>query len=368
MTELQSLTGLRTVWQALRQTDKPIVLYGMGNGAQGILEVCAENGIPIAGVFASDEFVRGHSFAGFAVQRLSQIEERYGSEFVIVVGFAVHDERMLRRLTELDRRYELYAPDIPVAGGGLFDEQYYAAHEPQFIKACSLLEDECSRQVFWDVLRYKLTGKIHWLNRCTTPKQEAYTTLLRPHEAEHYVDLGAYDGDTIRELLAYTEGRFAHITALEPDEKNYRKLMAKLRESLLTEALDRVDAYRLLAHSTQAVLRFSAQAGRNSALGPNSNQKTREQAADSVDRLLGGCEVPPTLIKLDVEGAEHDALLGCAGVIGRYAPRLVVSVYHRKEDLYDLLLLVKRLNPAYRLYLRKHPYIPAWDVNLYAVP
>ena len=84
----------------------------------------------------------------------------------------------------------------------------------------------------------------------------------------------------------------------------------------------------------------------------------------AVDSVLAGA--PCTMLKLDVEGAEREALRGAAQTIARWQPRLNVACYHRNEDLFGLPLLVHTLTPAYRLYLRHHPYVPAWDVNLYA--
>ena len=72
-------------------------------------------------------------------------------------------------------------------------------------------------------------------------------------------------------------------------------------------------------------------------------------------------------IKYDVEGAERNALLGSRETIKNSAPDLLVSVYHRNEDLFDLPLLVQELNSGYKLYLRKFKYVPAWDLNLYAI-
>ena len=76
---------------------------------------------------------------------------------------------------------------------------------------------------------------------------------------------------------------------------------------------------------------------------------------------------PPTLLKFDVEGAEEAALLGAQRLLAEYKPKLQVAAYHRSEDFFRLPLLIKRLNPEYRLYLRHHPYIPAWETNIYAV-
>ena len=75
----------------------------------------------------------------------------------------------------------------------------------------------------------------------------------------------------------------------------------------------------------------------------------------------------PTIIKFDVEGCEKEAIEGAEKTIGRYKPKLILSLYHRTEDLLELPLKIKELNPDYKLYLRHHPYIPAWDTNLYCI-
>ena len=62
-------------WNQLRSTAKPIVLYGMGNGADRILAALAQHGLQAAGVFASNEFVRGQSFHGFPVLRYEEAKQ-----------------------------------------------------------------------------------------------------------------------------------------------------------------------------------------------------------------------------------------------------------------------------------------------------
>ena len=88
--------------------------------------------------------------------------------------------------------------------------------------------------------------------------------------------------------------------------------------------------------------------------------------ARSVDSLLQGQNV--TYLKMDVEGFEREALWGASKTILHYAPKLSVSIYHRNEDIFELPLLVKSLQPNYKLYIRHRLYIPAWDTNLYAIP
>ena len=66
------------LWQYLSETQKTVVVYGMGNGADKILKVCEKYNIKIADFFASDGFVRGNSFHVKNVLSFSQIKEKYG--------------------------------------------------------------------------------------------------------------------------------------------------------------------------------------------------------------------------------------------------------------------------------------------------
>ena len=348
-------TITETVWDRLAAETRPIVLYGMGDGAEKILREFDRHGIHAAGVFASDEFVRGHSFAGFPVRTLAQTVEHFGEDLAIVLAFASQRPEVLEKIYALDARFDVVAPDVPVAGGGRFDLDYACRHEGDLDAAAALLSDARSREVLDDMVCFKLTGRISFLRAGEDAKQEVFASLLRPHDREHFADLGAYNGDTIRELLEYTGGKFASITALEPDRRNFRKLDAYAQT--LSGDITRVQAG---AWDCDCVKTFSARAGRNSRLD-GKGVETQMRALDSV---LDGA--PCTMLKLDVEGAEREALRGAAQTIARWKPRLNVACYHRNEDLFALPLLVKELNPAYELFLRHHPYVPAWDVNLYA--
>jgi hypothetical protein len=74
----------------------------------------------------------------------------------------------------------------------------------------------------------------------------------------------------------------------------------------------------------------------------------------------------PTFIKMDIEGAEKEALLGSAEIIKRMKPKLAICAYHKSEDIYELPRTILGLRDDYRFILRQH--IPGyWDTVLYAV-
>jgi len=337
-----------SVWDRLTEAAIPIMLYGMGDGAEKIMKELAKRDLCVSEIFASDEFVRGHSWNGYKVRKFSEICDMY-KEFIILVAFGVHDEPTLNRLYDMSRNYELYAPDVPVVGEGAFDKVYFNEHREKFEKAYGLLADEQSKKVFECSLKYKISGKIEYLKQMESEPDEVYNNLLQLGKNEVYADLGAYDGDTIREFLNYAAAD--RIIALEPDKKNFKKLLQK------TEG---IEAYNAGAWSRDCQMPFATRGGRTSKVGGESLIQMR-----SLDSVLSGDKV--TYIKLDVEGAEFEALNGAKHSICTHKPKLFCAVYHRNEDLFRLPLLIAELNSNYKLYLRHYPYIPAWETNIVAI-
>ncbi len=348
------------LWEYLSsQKEKSIVMYGMGNGADKILDVCSRYGIEIADFFASDGFVRGHSFHGKTVLSYSEVKEKYGAENVIVLlSFASSLPSVLETIYKVADECELYAPDVPVCGGTLFCRGFYEENKQKIEAARALLADDTSKQIFDNVISYKLSGDIRYLRDAESEKDEVYRDILRAEDIETAIDAGAYNGDTVRELSEYAEG-LRKTFALEPDRRNFRKL------SEYAEGEDRFEVAPLksAAWNEKATLLYDASGNRNAGLNTGA-KKTVEVDAVAIDSLT---DARVDYIKYDVEGAEKEALLGSAETIKAHRPALLVSAYHRSEDIFELPLLVNSLEPSYKLYLRRYPYIPAWDLNLLAV-
>jgi len=345
----------QSVWNYLKTARKPIMLYGMGDGALKIMSVFREYNIEIKEIFASDEFVRGHSFEGYKVKRYSEICGSY-DDFIIVLAFAVFRDDLTAKIYDMAQRHEVLAPDVPVAGGGLFTPEYLQEHEKQFERVYNLLADDMSRQVLADILNFKISGKIEYLRRAATPKAEAYS-LLRLSRGEDYIDLGAYNGDTVTEVVDLTGG-CRSIVAVEPDAKNYKKLL-KQAELL---RLDNFYPYNIGIHSAKGEMAFAGKAGRQSALAENGINKIQVDCIDNIALPQGA-----SLIKLDVEGAELAALRGGVRTIKKHMPKLIVSAYHRNSDLFELPLFIDDNFKGYSIYLRHQQYIPAWETNLYCI-
>ena len=72
-------------------------------------------------------------------------------------------------------------------------------------------------------------------------------------------------------------------------------------------------------------------------------------------------------IKMDVEGAEKEAIDGAKITLKNQKPKLNIALYHRSSDIYEIPLQIAQINPDYKFHIRRHPYIPCWDMNLYCV-
>ena len=125
---------------------------------------------------------------------------------------------------------------------------------------------------------------------------------------------------------------------------------------------ENITAYQKTIWRKNCTLLFSNQGGRNSTIG----YKGTAVEAVTIDYLAKQMD-NVTYIKMDVEGAEKQALCGGVKTILEKKPKLNIAAYHTFEDLFDLALMVYSINPEYKLYLRHHPYIPLWDTNLYCV-
>ncbi len=347
------------LWKYLRTSEKSIVMYGMGNGADKILAVCEHFGIEVKDFFASDGFVRGHSFHGKRVLSYSEAKEKYGAQnMIILLSFASALPEVIDNIKRIGEECELYAPDVPVCGDRLFDLDFARAHSDGLKAAYDLLADDESRRVYENVINYKLTGDIKYLFEAESDKNEVYCGLLDAQSIKSYADLGAYNGDTVRELLCYACG-LDRVVAFEPDRRSFRKL-SEYCETVSSPSIQRVNA---AAWSCESTLTFGDEGNRNSGLFAKG--KAVSVAAMSLDGVLDGECVD--YIKYDVEGCEAQALEGSRRTILAHKPRLLVSVYHRSEDIFALPLAVHALRDDYRLYLRRYAYIPAWDLNLICI-
>lgn len=217
--------------------------------------------------------------------------------------------------------------------------------------------------------RLEYVGQLAWhtsLQRSALPPHLPQHQIYFPDDiikrapAELFVDCGAFDGDTIQTFVDRQGSTFDRIVAIEPDPAN----IAALRERVAGMPVhvgSKITVLQNAVGATRQSVRFNAVGSAASAVGNGG----LEVECAPLDELLAAYR--PTYIKMDIEGAEFDAIQGAQRVIRQHAPVLAICLYHRIEHLWKIPLLIRSYCQDYKLLLRRYSD-ESWELVCYAVP
>ena len=213
-----------------------------------------------------------------------------------------------------------------------------------------LLEDDSSKIEYLDFISQKIWG---FYNKNYHTNQYFDNEVVSLSSEEVFVDCGAYDGDSI-EAFKKNVVDFKKIYAFEMDEKNFQKLSKNVGNDdkcvLIQKALGKERT------------KLKASTGENTSSHLDEQGKT-EIDVDTIDNQI---KEKVTMIKMDIEGYELDALIGARKTIETYGPKLAICMYHKFEDLWEIPLLIKEINPNYKVYFRNY-HNSASESLLYAL-
>ncbi len=340
------------LWEKLKAQENPVVLYGMGDGAEKIIKVLSRYGIKISGVFASDGFVRKKIFAGFEVTDFKTAFSRF-PDMTVLLCFGSELKEVIDNVKRIGKTVPLYAPDVPVYGDNLFNIEFYEKNKSRLDAVYSVLADEQSKKTFNAMINYKLSGDINYLFECETPCDEPYSSFLKLSDTESFVDLGAYRGDTVADFLSRVSS-YNNIIAVEPDKKTFAKLKSA------TENIKNISLINACVSDKNGTVCFTGKKGRGGTKSDN-GETVEAVCLDSI--IKDEC----SFIKMDIEGEEAAAIKGGARVIGEIRPKMQIAAYHRSEDLFDIPEKVLNIRGDYNVYLRHFPCLPGWDTNFYFI-
>ena len=213
-----------------------------------------------------------------------------------------------------------------------------------------------------DEIRNRLIGEIgidennirmgiyDWRNN-----QGQYFDYFEPKDNEVFVDCGCFDGATCYRFAGWCGHKgFDHIYAFEADPKNYEKCRQ------LLEPLGKCDLYPYGTADASKKVYFASDAFETSCIISREEAEKRnfegvlEIGTKALDDVLEGKKI--TFIKMDIEGAEYEALLGAHKLIMENRPRMAISVYHKFEDFVTLADLVLKMHPDYRIAYRHYGF------------
>lgn len=186
-------------------------------------------------------------------------------------------------------------------------------------------------------------------------RMQYFEDYMKSESEGFFVDGGCCNGQTSK-LFSQWQSCYKGILAFEPDKKNFnecRRMLKTLNNGIL---------YPYGLGNKEGKCGFVATGSGASYIDVNAENYINIKTLDSIVQKGG---YPVTFIKLDVEGAELDALKGAKKCIQKNLPKLAISAYHKKYDLIELPIYVMSLSDKYRFNLGI--YSNGWfEIVLYA--
>jgi FkbM family methyltransferase len=335
-----SLAKVNLFHRLMSGPDAPVYVLGRNKYAQRVSRAVA-----VAAYI--DDTTEEKLYLGRPVIRMAELPRD-----CVVVSCVVN----ARPLTALDRlqaagvRQVIDYCTLSRLGPGVFAPVDYSAGASEDIREnldryqwlFDRLADDTSREHLAKVLRFRLTMDLEQMRGFSLAVDRQYfEEFLTFRAGDVFVDGGGYDGDTSARFVARNNA-YKRIYYFEPVpammEISQRRLAGLRDIRFLEKGL----------FSCNGRLSFDAAADDASRLSATG------QTEIEVVRLDDEVPEPITFLKLDIEGAEHEALLGAADHIRSDIPMMAIAIYHAPGDFWRVPLRVLEINAGYRVYVRHY--------------
>ena len=210
------------------------------------------------------------------------------------------------------------------------------------------LADQESRDIIHNRCKTFLTGDLSYIDKNEINSHSYFSQDFYPISSDEVLfDCGAFTGDTIEDFVTFTNKKYKKIVAFEPDEKNVKRLNAFINNKI---------------ENVVVIQKATGDKNGKVAFLNNGNMFSKTvDVKDSLDelsvdivRLDNYIDYHPTLIKMDIEGAELDSLIGATQIIKTLKPKLAICIYHMPFDFYEIPKFLKSLVPEYKFKVRQH--------------
>lgn len=238
----------------------------------------------------------------------------------------------------------------------MLDLDLYRANMDSIRQVFDLL-DVRSAEVLYSTLCFRVLLDPKIL-RCSNYPQYFHPKML-PLMQETIIDGGAFTGDS---ALMFYKNAFisAEIFSFEPDPENFHTLFTNIHVRGLHNF---IHPFPWGLWSERTKLSFFN--GKQSSM--ITDDGTDHILTMDIDTFCERHCIVPTIIKLDVEGAELHTLRGAQRTITSAKPKLMISLYHMAEHIWELPLLIKSWRDDYTYHIGYHsPDETVYEVVLYA--
>jgi len=323
--------------------NRKFYVFGTGNTAMLYQEGFSRLNFEFEG-YVTNHAEAGEIFAGKPVYKPADIVKIKNACVLICSSQQKVYAEVSKQLTDMD--IEWYH----------IDEYIWGWHKEELQKVYDLLEDDGSKELYNKLLQHRALCILPATDMICPSQYFALPQFMTRDSKEVFVDCGAYVGDSLEKFIWQSEGVFKKIIAFEPDCRNYSAMQIRI-ERLKNEwniASDRIETY-LHAVGEKEKVAYVESYVQNNGLGSKivgyKDENSFECKTVSLDTLIID---KYTFLKADVESYEYKMLLGAKESIKKWKPKVALSIYHNAVDFYSIPLLIKEINPEYKLAIRHH--------------
>ena len=321
----------------LKKSNLPVYFYGARIAKINIKKLLKDNDIIIDSFVVDDSrYKQGMDIEGKPAYPLSTV---LASDITVNFVIAYSDYRI--NMVHMSKHNFFVFDGMQLISPFPDYYNYVKKNISDFDKLYGQLADELSKKILIEFINAKISINPQKLSALNVKDEKQYLpSFFEMGKNEVIIDCGAYDGDFTLLFSGLINPKV--IYAFECDTENFNKLKKN------TSHLKNIHILQKGCWSEKTTLSFTNSGTMASKIDSDGQI---EIEADSIDNIL---KEPVTFIKMDVEGAELEALKGAKNTILKYSPKLAISVYHSKEDLVTIPQYILSLNNKYKLFLRHY--------------
>ncbi len=240
---------------------------------------------------------------------------------------------------------------------------FYENQKENIVNAFDMLEDEESKKVFYNIFCLRVAPHLadySYEDLCIEP-QYFPSGIMKLSANEVVADCGAYNGDTLDVFYNITGGCYDKYYAFEMDEENCTALIKNVSD----QRYKNVSCCKLGVWDETKRISYGKMSSSDSYSIFNGSEICHADVIKLDDFFIE--KEKCTLIKMDIEGAEMNALKGAYEIIKNDKPKMAICVYHRVEDLWQIPIYLKSVNNDYKMYIRHHAKYWVSETVCYAV-
>ncbi len=345
----------------MRNQKLPLVLWGVGDMASEVYEYLSEEGIKVDAVCVDDGFYeKDMSFNGYRVERLSDIELRY-NEYNVIVGHSYYENIDCFKNSHKSIKEVFALCSVSYGAHEITDIEYIRERIEEYERVYNLLEDDLSRNCFIQFLNARISGDYRYvLNAFGKYMNYFNNDLFRVESNEVYIDIGAYDGDSIKLFLKESNGKFGYIYALEPDNSSRNKLIDYINKEKLHDVIVSSNG----AWNSKRKLCFDSDSTQESSFIMDESDGESIDV-DRVDDMFD-YKQPPTLIKINYFYGVEEGIEGCSELLKKYRPKVACTVGFDADRIRTIPNIIHEINSDYKIYLRFNRAMTS-ALTLYAI-